>query len=174
MVAEVPPSPFSLFSLVVCTPEGGTSSASPSEQSAPGRVVELMPASDRLPLESSNAAVCKKAPKWNQKPHVPLVCITMETTDSINIKCFFGEINLDDQMFPGQQLSAPIINDCRQSLILKWCHVTPSHSWFWFRVTILPFWFWRVCNNVLNSVKKKKGPEWSRCLSAGSLASTCF
>lgn len=119
MVAEVAPSPFSLFCSPACTPAGGTSSASPSEQSAPGRVVELMPASDRPPLESSNAAVCKKAPELDQKPHVLLVCITMEATDSINMKRFFAKTKLDDQMFPGQQLSALIINDRGQFLILN-------------------------------------------------------
>lgn len=89
MMAGPPPSPFCLFSLTAHTPAGSTSSASPSEQSAPGRVVELTPASDRLPLESSNAAVSRKAPKSEQKPHVQFACITMETTDIISIKCFF-------------------------------------------------------------------------------------
>lgn len=115
MVAEAPPSAFSLLCSPACTPAGGSSSASPSEQSAPGRVVEPKPASDRPPLESSNAAVCEKAPELAQKPRVSLVCITTENTDSINMtQRFFAKTNLDDQMFPGQQLSAPIIYDWGQ------------------------------------------------------------
>lgn len=70
LTAEPSPSPFCLFSLTAHTPAGSTSSASPSEQSAPVRVVELTPASDRLPLESSNAAVGRKAPKSEEKQHV--------------------------------------------------------------------------------------------------------
>lgn len=70
MMPEPPPSVALLFSLTARTPAGGTSSASPSEQSAPGRVVELMPVSDRLPLESSNAAVSRKTPTSEHEPHV--------------------------------------------------------------------------------------------------------
>lgn len=49
------------LSWTVHKPPGNICSASPAELSEPGRGVERMPASDRLPLESSSVAASREA-----------------------------------------------------------------------------------------------------------------